>query len=182
VAKHRKQPSKASQRLLGKKRIFSFGDLSWVNSHDVQMQSQKHLEKRSVHSFLTIARFDPDSWFTYGAFAATAIVLYAIGFAYLAVVPIVAILGIFGIEASEIIHLDYPDDREIVGVECYVIRQISKTEKGVVQLGKSEHQKWELWSAESEHSFEKGSLARVSAINGLTLQIEPLDQLEISAG
>lgn len=133
------------------------------------------MEKRNPHSFFTIARFDPDSWFVYGGLAATAIVLYLIGFPYIAIVPVAAILGIFGVEAFEVIHLDYPEKGEIVGTECFVLRQVSKTERGVVWLGNTQQPKWELWSAESDQFFEKGSVARVSGIKGLTLQIEPLN-------
>jgi membrane protein implicated in regulation of membrane protease activity len=133
-------------------------------------------KRRQAHSFFNIARFDPDSWFIYGLLATVALVLYAFGYAYFALVPVGAICGIFAVEASEVIHLDYPEERRLVGAKCAVVRQISKTERGVVRLANSMgNLDWETWSAESDCSFEEGNVALVSGIRGITLQVEPLN-------
>jgi membrane protein implicated in regulation of membrane protease activity len=128
-----------------------------------------------IHSFFNIARFDPDSWFIYGLLAAMTIVLYAIGFNYLSIAPAGAICAIFGVEAQEVIHLDYGEKKQIVGARCSVIRQISKAERGVVKLANPQGMpNWELWSAESDVPIEEGKIALVSGIRGITLQVRPV--------
>jgi membrane protein implicated in regulation of membrane protease activity len=103
-----------------------------------------------------------------------AIVLYVMGTSYLAIAPVSIICGIFAIEATEVIHLENPDEKQVVGSKCSVVRQISKTERGVVKLlGMPD---WELWSAESDIPIGEGNVAFVSGIKGITLQVKPLKQ------
>jgi membrane protein implicated in regulation of membrane protease activity len=141
------------------------------------MEEAKLLQGRysKVRSFFNIARFDPDSWFSYGLLAVIAIALYALGFAYFAIVPATAICCIFLVEAFEVIHLDHPVEKQIVGAKCLVLRRISKIERGVVGFtSENGHPSWELWSAESAYSLEEGNTVLVSGIKGITLQVEPL--------
>jgi membrane protein implicated in regulation of membrane protease activity len=128
--------------------------------------------KQQFHSFFTIARFDPDSWFVYGLLATMTLILYAIGFSYLAIAPAAAICAIFGVEAQEVLYLESREDKQIVGAKCTVVRQVSKAERGVVKLAGTPE--WELWSAESDVSIREGDLALVSGINGITLLVRPL--------
>lgn len=141
------------------------------------MEEAKLLQGRhsKVRSFFNIARFDPDSLFIYGLLAVIAITLYALGFAYFAIVPATTICCIFLVEAFEVIHLDHPVEKQIVGAKCLVLRRISKIERGVVGLtSESGQPSWELWSAESAYSLEEGNTVLVSGIKGITLQVEPL--------
>ncbi len=130
--------------------------------------------KQQLHSFFTIARFDPDSWFIYGLLATMTIILYTIGLGYLAIAPAASICTIFGVEAQEVLHLEPREEKQLVGAKCSVVRQVSKAERGVVKLAGTPE--WELWSAESDIPIEEGSLALVSGIKGITLQIRPLNE------
>jgi membrane protein implicated in regulation of membrane protease activity len=130
-----------------------------------------------IRTFFTIARFDPDSWFFYGLLGAFATVFYTFGFWYFAAVPLGAAGMIFTVEAFEAIQLEKPEDRrlKLVGETCFVVRRISKSERGVVAFSDpaSGMHSWELWSAESQYLLGEGRTALISDIKGITVIVEP---------
>ena len=136
------------------------------------MQKEKGSSGAPVFS---TARFDEDSIIIYPLFIAMTVVMYAIGFRYLAVIPALVLAMIFAVEASERIRVESPQPKQLVGAKCTVMKQVSYGERGVVKIidrwGRAQ---WELWSAECNSLLEEGSRARVKGINGMFLQIEPL--------
>ena len=126
--------------------------------------------------FFTLSRFEPDTWLIYGLLIFMTVVLYEIGFSFLAIMPLTVIAIIFIVEAMEVLHLDYPRKKQPVGARCKVIRQISRAERGVVRILYADGMTdWELWSAESNCLLEEGSDARVTGIRSIILQVEPLN-------
>lgn len=138
------------------------------------MQGEERELSRTAPLFSS-ARFDEDSIFIYPLLAIFAVVLYLTGPRYFALVPIVAIVAIFLIEALERVRLDPLSPPGIVGERCVVVRRVSREERGVVRLvGRGGVPKWELWSAESSLPLKEGSVARIKGKEGLFLVVEPV--------
>jgi hypothetical protein len=104
-----------------------------------------------------------------------AILLYKTGFHYLAILPIVTGSLIFVVKAGEIIQLDRPKERQIVGKRCLVVKRASREKAGVVRLYSDEGSlDPETWSAELARgdTIEEGITARVTGIRSIILIID----------
>jgi membrane protein implicated in regulation of membrane protease activity len=132
-------------------------------------------EESSSAPLFSSARFDQDSIVIYPLFSATAIVMYLFGFGYFAAIPATLLVMIFVVEASERVRAERLQERQLVGAKCRVVRQISRSKRGVVEIVDTWGMpQWELWSAESDLPLEEGAFARVKGKRGMFLEIEPL--------
>ena len=141
----------------------------------MQGEGEEAETSRSAPLFSS-ARFDEDSIFIYPLLAVLAVALYLAGLGYFALVPVVAVVAIFSVEALERVYIDGAAlQREIVGEKCVVVKLVSREERGVVRLvGEDGAPEWELWSAESHIPLKEGSVARVRGRDGLFLLVEPV--------
>jgi membrane protein implicated in regulation of membrane protease activity len=133
--------------------------------------------KNKASNFFTIARFEPDSMLIYATLVTMAVILYATGFSYIAIMPVVTLGTILTVESLETIRLEHPPTRQLLGKRCRVLRQISKAEKGVVKIADPQgRDSWELWSAESTASLQEGSTALITGMRGgMILEVQPID-------
>ncbi len=135
---------------------------------------RKEKESSDAPLFST-ARFDEDSILIYPTFIAAAVVMYAAGLGYFALIPALFLAMIFAVEASERVRLESPQRAQLLGAKCKVIKRVSHGERGVVKImDNSGRARWELWSAECDSLLEEGSPARVKGVRGMFLEIEPL--------
>jgi membrane protein implicated in regulation of membrane protease activity len=132
-----------------------------------------------LSTFFTIARFGPDSVGILGGLGAAAFLLYYYNLDLLSVAVALCFAVVFAAESSEVIDLGHVSRSTYVGGKCLVVRKISRGERGVVKVMKSDGEfSSELWSAESDSLVEQGTIARVVGIESIILQVVAEKEIE----
>ena len=119
-------------------------------------------------------RFGPGVLSILSFIAFMAGLLYILGHLYLAAAfgAIGALL--FGVKSMEIIQLDRPEQRQLVGRRCLVLNDVEKSKAGVACVYDRNGQlNPELWSAESEYPISAGQEAEIVGIRTIVLIIKP---------
>lgn len=104
---------------------------------------------------------------------------------YLAIIPSLAACGLFLVKYFETIQSGTIEPRKLIGQTCIIVKQISRSDRGVVKVYKSDNSlDPELWSAELAEST-KGTIMKiepnqtamvVGMRGGVILLVEPLSQ------
>ena len=103
------------------------------------------------------------------------VLLFKFGFRYIAILPIIAAVLILVVKSFEVIKIERIEHVQMVGKMCHVVKNVSKSEAGVVRLysdgGKLG---FETWSARTEQTsvIREGTTARVTAMQGIYLIVE----------
>ncbi len=104
---------------------------------------------------------------------------------YLAIIPALAACGLFFVKYFETIQSGTIEPRKLIGHTCLIVKQISRGQRGVVKVYKSDNAlDPELWSAELAEST-KGTVVKIEPSQtatvvgmrgGIILLVEPVSQ------
>ena len=136
-------------------------------------QLRTPINRRSLSTFFTIARFGPDTLFVFASLSVLSVTLYLGGLWYLSLTTLIGLGVIFCVESFETISLSRAEYRQIVGAKCLVLQPASPESRGIVRLFTSDgNLESELWSTEfSTSPVQEGSVAVVTGIKSVILEI-----------
>ena len=126
-------------------------------------------------AFFSLARFGPGSIATLSLLALLAAVLFLFGLKYFAILAAAGGILIFAIKSVEILQLSKPEERQLVGKRCLVIRRVSASQRGVVKVYRdATNLDPETWSAELARGvvIEEGKTAKIVGMRSIVLQVE----------
>jgi hypothetical protein len=88
---------------------------------------------------------------------------------------------LLGAKSMEVIQLELPGPRKLIGQRCVVARGVGRTKRGLVRVhGRNGRLDSELWSAESEHEIAEGREAQVVGMHRSSNQALRLSKALIS--
>lgn len=125
--------------------------------------------------FISLVRFGPGSIATLSILAILAVMLYILGFGYLAILPAAGDVLIFAVKSTEVLQLSRPEEKQLAGKRCLVIKRVSKDQTGIVRVFTDDSRlDPEMWSAELARGevVEEGRTAKVVGIRSIILMIE----------
>ena len=126
-------------------------------------------------TFFSWTRFSPSTLAIFVLLSIMALLLFKLKFWYVAPLPLAVALLILYVKSMEVIKIEKIEPVQIVGKKCYVIKEISNSELGVVKLfrnnGKLSHETWSA-TTNSGKAIREGTTARVDGMRGIQLIVE----------
>ena len=126
-------------------------------------------------TFFSWTRFSPSTLIIFALLFIMAFLLFRFRFWYIAPLPIAVALLILYVKSMEVIKIEKLESVQIIGSKCYVIKEISGSEIGVVRLfrnnGKMSHETWSA-TTDSSKTIKEGTTAKVSGVRGIQLIVE----------
>jgi len=139
--------------------------------------SEEALDEQPHYApLLSTVRFGPGAITILVLIALTTVVFYISGLQDFAIISGATGAALVGVKSMEIIRLSHPEERQLAGRRCYVVKRLEPGYVGIVRVydqnGRLEP---ELWSAESRQSIAEGQTAEVIQVRSIVLLIKPVE-------
>ena len=126
--------------------------------------------------FLSLSRFGPGTISLMSILIIISILFVRYKFYYFAIIPAIIALLIFGVKSIERIEYGRAEVRNLIGQRCFVVKTITKNERGVVKVCGEQGKIYpETWSAESVNGEEiqQNQYGRIVGMKSIILLVEP---------
>ena len=137
------------------------------------------MQKLDQAPFFSRGRFGPGMISILSILVALVIILiFYLKLYYLAFLPAIVAIFLFGVKYFELIQSPKPTEKKLIGQTCLVIKKVTRNERGIVRIHKEGGDlDPELWSAElatiDNTEIQENQTAKVVGIRSVILLIEP---------